>query len=379
LGTIRTEENALWSFAPHDISVILSLAGGPLPNQVRCEGGAYLSKGIADTTLTTMHFENDIFAHIYVSWLHPFKEQKLVVTGSQGMAVFDDTLPWEQKLQFFKQPVTWKEGSIPQANKAVGESIQVPLGEPLKEECLHFIQSCNDRSTPRTNAAEGIRVLKVLSSAQHSLENRGEITLLEQTPNPSSFFAHTTAEIHPNAAIGKGTKIWHFSHVMDGAVIGENCNIGQNVVISPGVQLGENVKVQNNVSVYTGVVCEEDVFLGPSMVFTNVINPRSAVNRKNEYKITHVRKGATIGANATIVCGNELGEYCFIGAGAVVTKSVKPYALVIGNPAKQTGWISAHGEKLDLPLSTTQGSTEEATCPTSGERYILSHNTVKKA
>lgn len=379
LGTIRTEENALWSFAPHDISVILSLAGGCLPKQLRCVGGAYLSKGIADTTMTTMHFDNDIFAHIYVSWIHPFKEQKLIVTGSQGMVVFDDTLPWEQKLQYFKQPVTWKDGSIPLANKtAKGENIAVPFGEPLKEECLHFLQSCDEETTPRTDSQEGIRVLKVLAAAQKSLETHGDAAALEQKISPSTFFAHATAEIHPGSTVGKGTKIWHFSHVMEGAEIGENCNIGQNVVISPGVKLGQNVKVQNNVSVYTGVVCEEDVFLGPSMVFTNVINPRSAVSRKHEYKVTHVRKGATIGANATIVCGNELGEYCFVGAGAVVTKSVKPFALVIGNPARQTGWISAHGEKLKLPVSLPQGESEEAVCPVSGDRYILTHNTVKK-
>lgn len=376
LGTIRTEENALWSFAPHDISVILSLAGDTLPKELRCIGGSYLSKGIADTTMTTMQFDNDVFAHIYVSWIHPFKEQKLVVTGSHGMAVFDDTLPWDQKLQFFKQPVTWKNGSIPQANKIAGEPIAVPFGEPLKEECLHFLHCCDHQSTPRTNSEEGIRVLKVLTAAQKSLEHHGALESLNTTK--PSFFAHNTAEIHPSATIGSGTKIWHFSHIMEGAEVGEGCNIGQNVVISPGVKLGQNVKVQNNVSVYTGVVCEDDVFLGPSMVFTNVINPRSAVNRKNEYKITLVRKGATIGANATIVCGNELGEYCFIGAGAVVTKAVKPYALVIGNPARQTGWISEQGEKLNLPVSIPDGSTKEAVCSISGDKYILSHNTVKK-
>ncbi len=186
LGTIRTEENALWSFAPHDISVILSLAGGDLPKELRCIGGSYLSKGIADTTLTTLHFDNDLFAHIYVSWIHPFKEQKLVVTGSHGMVVFDDTLPWEQKLHFYKQPVTWKNGSIPQANKVKGEPIAVPFGEPLKEECLHFLNCCENREIPRTNCEEGIRVLKVLSAAQKSLENGGtELLDVKKLPPPS--------------------------------------------------------------------------------------------------------------------------------------------------------------------------------------------------
>lgn len=341
-------------------------------------GGDFLSKGVADTTLTTMKFDNDILAHIYVSWLHPFKEQKLVVTGSHGMAVFDDTLPWEQKLQFFNRPVTWKEGTIPLANKVAGEFIAVPFGEPLKEECLHFLQSCDAKTAPRTDGIEGLSVLKVLTAAQKSLEKGGEAEVLRDEDHAASFFAHITAEINPKATIGKGSKIWHFSHIMDGAELGENCNIGQNVVISPGVKLGRNVKVQNNVSVYTGVVCEEDVFLGPSMVFTNVINPRSAVNRKNEYKITVVRKGATIGANATIVCGNELGEHCFVGAGAVVTKSIKPFALVIGNPARQTGWVSAHGEKLQLPLQLPEGQAQEAVCSESGERYRLTGNKVEK-
>ena len=186
------------------------------------------------------------------------------------------------------------------------------------------------------------------------------------------YFAHETAIIDANCKIGKGTKIWHFSHIMSNCVIGESCNLGQNVVISPDVILGKNVKVQNNVSIYTGVICEDDVFLGPSMVFTNVINPRSAVIRKNEYLKTTVKKGATIGANATIVCGNTIGAFAFIGAGAVVTKEVLPYALVVGNPSKQIGWVSEFGHKLEF---NAQGF---ATCKESGEEYQLSQNSVKK-
>ncbi len=187
-----------------------------------------------------------------------------------------------------------------------------------------------------------------------------------------NYFAHETAVIDENCSIGKGTKIWHFTHIMTGAVIGENCNIGQNVVISPGVTLGKNVKVQNNVSIYTGVSCEDDVFLGPSMVFTNVINPRSAVPRKDQYLKTLVGKGATIGANATIVCGHDIGKYAFIGAGAVVTKNVPDYALVTGNPARQTGWMSEYGHKL---VFDRDGS---AICPESGEKYRLVNSSVKK-
>jgi UDP-2-acetamido-3-amino-2,3-dideoxy-glucuronate N-acetyltransferase len=186
------------------------------------------------------------------------------------------------------------------------------------------------------------------------------------------YFAHETAVIDDGCKIGKGTKIWHFSHIMTGSEIGEKCNIGQNVVVSPGVKLGKNVKVQNNVSLYTGVICEDDVFLGPSMVFTNVINPRSAIIRKDSYFTTIVEKGASIGANSTIVCGNKIGTYSFIGAGAVVTKDVKPYALVVGNPARQTGWMSEYGHKLIFD------NAGFASCPESGDRYKIENGKVSK-
>jgi UDP-2-acetamido-3-amino-2,3-dideoxy-glucuronate N-acetyltransferase len=186
------------------------------------------------------------------------------------------------------------------------------------------------------------------------------------------YFAHETAVIDNDCIIGNGTKIWHFSHIMSNCKIGEKCNIGQNVVVSPEVVLGNNVKIQNNVSIYTGVICEDDVFLGPSMVFTNVINPRSAVIRRDEYKRTLVKKGASIGANATIMCGVTLGEYCFIGAGAVVTKDVKPFALVVGNPARQSGWMSEFGYRLNF------NDDGVAVCPESKEKYRLENNLVSK-
>ncbi len=184
------------------------------------------------------------------------------------------------------------------------------------------------------------------------------------------FFAHETAVIDDGCRIGNGTKIWHFSHIMTGSEIGENCNIGQNVVVSPGVKLGRNVKVQNNVSIYTGVICEDDVFLGPSMVFTNIVNPRSAVIRRDQYVETVVRKGASIGANATIVCGHEIGEYAFIGAGTVITKEVRPYELVVGNPGRHAGWMSAFGHRLEF---NAEGI---AVCPESGEKYQLKEGRV---
>lgn len=186
------------------------------------------------------------------------------------------------------------------------------------------------------------------------------------------YFKHETAVIDEGSIIGEGVKIWHFSHIMPNCVIGDRCNIGQNVVVSPGVKLGKNVKVQNNVSIYTGVICEDDVFLGPSMVFTNVINPRSAVNRKNEYAKTTVMKGASIGANATIVCGNDIGKYSFIGAGAVVTKNVPDYALVVGNPSKQIGWVSEYGHRLNFDENNL------AICPESNEEYKLTDNKVTR-
>lgn len=372
LGKIRSEENALWSFAPHDISVILSLVGGELPDQVRCIGEAYLNQGVADVTLTTLRFSRGVNAHIHVSWINPFKEQKLTVVGSHAMLVFDDTLPWREKLVLYRQPLVWSGARVPEARKTNGELVDVPEAEPLRLECTHFLECCDQRRAPITDGREGLRVLNVLNAAQKSLDRNGEAS----TPlhaaikaSTSPFFSHPSAIVDAAAEIGEGSKIWHFSHIMAGAKIGEKCNIGQNVVVSSGVKLGRNVKVQNNVSIYTGVICEDDVFLGPSMVFTNINNPRSAVVRRDQYVATHIRRGASIGANATIVCGNELGEYCFIGAGAVVTKTVKPFALVVGNPAKQIGWLSRHGEKLDLPLS----GDAEAVCPATGEKYELNN------
>ena len=188
----------------------------------------------------------------------------------------------------------------------------------------------------------------------------------------TEFFSHETAVIDEGCTIGKGTKIWHFTHIMPNSVIGDGCNLGQNVVVSPNVVLGNNVKVQNNVSIYTGVICEDDVFLGPSMVFTNVINPRSAIVRKNEYKVTIVKKGASIGANATIVCGNTIGEYAFVGAGAVVTKNVLPFALVVGNPSKQIGWVSEYGHRLNFDANG------KAICEESKEVYVKNNNLVTK-
>lgn len=370
LGKIRQEENALWSFAPHDISVILSLVGGQLPVDLRCTGESYLRPNVADTTLTTLRFEEKVRAHIHVSWLNPFKEQKLTVVGSRGMVVFDDTKPWREKMIFHRDYLTWSGGRIPTPNKAEGVAVTVAEKEPLQEECRHFLDCCRERRTPRTDGAEGLRVLKVLKAAQDSLDRGGELAL--PVRQSKSYFAHPSAVIDPCAVIGDGCKIWHFSHVMGGAVLGERCNLGQNVVISPGVSLGKNVKIQNNVSVYSGVEIHDDVFLGPSCVLTNVSNPRSEINRRGMYERTVIRRGASVGANATIICGTTLGRYSFIAAGAVVTKDVPDYALMVGAPARQRNWISRHGHVLK-----DKDALGVYRCPESGLRYRAEENVLK--
>jgi UDP-2-acetamido-3-amino-2,3-dideoxy-glucuronate N-acetyltransferase len=373
LGKIRREENALWSFAPHDISVILSLANNHLPDQVRCVGGCFLSTGVADTTMTTLRFAGGIRAHIQVSWLNPFKEQKLTVVGSEGMVVFDDTKPWAEKLLIYRDYLIWKDGQAPTPTKGAAELLAVPEAEPLAQECRHFLERCLDRRAPRTDGGEGVRVLRVLQAAQTSLEQDGEAVSAVQSAAPIvqessraivNYQVHPTAIVDEGAIIGAGTKIWHFCHIQKTARIGLNCVIGQNVNIDGGV-IGNNVKIQNNVAVYTGVVVEDDVFLGPSCVLTNVTNPRSQVSRRALYENTLIRRGATIGANATIVCGVTVGRYAFIAAGAVVTKDVPDYALVKGNPGRQSGWMSRHGHPL------AAGTDGIFRCPESGLRYRL--------
>ncbi len=371
LGKLRREENVLWSFAPHDISVILGLTD-EMPESIRAQGGNYLHQQIADTTVTLLNFPSGIRAHIFVSWLHPFKEQKLVVVGEKQMAVFDDTAPWEEKLQLYPHSIEWTD-NVPVAHKAEAQLVTVAQDEPLRAECQHFIDCIHSRQTPRTDGEEGLRVLHVLNCCQASLEQEKMVLISEKPPKTTaSFFAHDTAIVEENTEIGKGTKIWHFSHILPGSKIGVNSNIGQNVVVGPNVTIGNGCKIQNNVSVYEGVTLDDDVFCGPSMVFTNVYNPRCEIPRKNEYRKTHVKKGATLGANSTIVGGITIGSYAFVGAGAVVNRDVPDYALVVGNPAKQMGWMSKHGEQMALPLDGT-GNYE---CPHTGEQYKLTNGKV---
>lgn len=363
IGKIRTEENILWSFAPHDISVMLSLLN-EMPNRVSCRGGAWLSQDVFDVTLSHFDFPSGVQAHIFVSWLHPVKEQKLVVVGSEKMAVFDDTA--DHKLILYPHKVEWKN-RIPTAVKANGEVVDLEDREPLRAECQHFLDCVGSRTSPVSDGAEGLRVLRVLDACQRALHNGGVVleelgSQREKQERP--YFVHESAYVDAGAEIGAGTKIWHFSHVMKGARIGQKCVIGQNVNVDGGTVLGNNVKIQNNVSVYTGVVIEDDVFLGPSCVLTNVTNPRSQVNRHKLYESTRLKRGCTIGANSTVVCGTTIGRYAFVGAGAVVTKDVPDFALVVGNPARQMGWMSRHGHRLDAP-----DAAGVMRCPESGYRY----------
>src|SRR5437016_4152214 len=363
IGKIRTEENILWSFAPHDISVMLSLLG-EMPNRISCHGGTYLNREIFDVTLSHFDFPSGVQAHIFVSWLHPVKEQRLVLVGSEKMAVFDDTA--EHKLTLYPHKVEWKH-RVPTAIKANGEVMDLDNREPLRAECQDFLDCIASRSSPLTDGAEGLRVLRVLDACQRSLLDGGIAVELYDSQNKAKeppYFVHESAYVDNGAQVGAGTKIWHFSHIMKGARIGARSVLGQNVNVDGGAIIGENVKIQNNVSVYAGVVIEDDVFLGPSCVLTNVTNPRAEVNRHSLYETTRLKRGCTVGANATIVCGVTIGRYAFIGAGSVVTKSVADFALVVGNPGRQIGWMSRHGHRLNSP-----DSRGVMRCPESGYRY----------
>lgn len=359
LGKFRREENVLWSFAPHDLSMILSLTGEE-PARVWATGGNFLHPKLADTASAHLSFASGVEAHVFVSWLHPVKEQKLVVVGERAMAVFDDTRAWEEKLALYEHQVAWTNG-VPEPVKAEAHFVEVAQAEPLKQECAHFLEVMASGARPLTDAAEGLRVLKVLHAAQRSLETgapveTGEAEAGERFPG---VYVHESALVDEGAEIGAGSRIWHFSHILGRVKLGRNVIVGQNVMIGPDVTVGDQCKIQNNVSLYKGVVLEDGVFCGPSCVFTNVNNPRAEIERKSEFRPTLVGRGASIGANATIVCGATLGAYSFVGAGAVVTKDVPAHALVVGNPARVIGWVSRTGARLGADL----------VCPETGARY----------
>ncbi len=341
-GKLRTEEDVWWSFAPHDISMILGLMGR-LPESVALSGDAWISPGLVDAAEARLDFGGGATAHISVSWLHPAKEHRLIVAGEEKMAVFDDTRPWDEKLLLYPHRITWPH-QRPVAEPGPAEAVPLTEAQPLRAQARDFLSAMAGEKTPRTDGAEGLAVLSVLAAGSESLKNGGR----PQSPPDSApdYFVHPTAVVEPGVKIGAGCKIWHFSHLLDGVELGENCNLGQNVVVGPRVRVGRGVKIQNNVSVYEGVTLEDGVFCGPSMVFTNVINPRADIVRKDEYRPTRVRRGASIGANATVVCGHTLGAWCFVGAGAVVTADVPDQALMVGNPARQYGWVCRCGHRL---------------------------------
>lgn len=372
IGKIRSEENILWSFAPHDISIILMLLS-EFPVAVQAVGVEYLQAEIADVTMTTFEFKSGVRGHIFVSWLHPFKEQKLVVVGDRKMAVFDDVS--KEKLFLYPHKIEWKE-RLPVANKAKPEAVSIEMQEPLKAECRHFVDSIKENKQPRTDGQEGLRVLQVLEACQESLNNQGQKVFLKDLDSKldkktgNGFQVHPTSEIDKGCQIGEGTRIWHFSHIIKGSIIGRDCRIGQNVVVGPNARIGNGCKIQNNVCVYEGVTLEEDVFCGPSIVFTNIFNPRAAIPRMKELRKTLIKKGATIGANATIICGNIIGSYAFIGAGAVVTKDIPDYALVVGNPSRIIGWMCSCGIKIKF-------NGNEGQCPECKKRFLNHHTHIE--
>lgn len=385
LGKIRREENILWSFAPHDISVVLGLVG-EMPHSVTAQGGNYLHERVADVTVSLLSFPSGIKAHVFVSWLHPFKEQKLVVVGDRQMAVFDD-MEEHDKLVLYPHGIAWRH-QLPVVTRAEGQVVPIERTEPLREECQHFLTCVETRSAPRTDGDEGLRVLTVLQQSHDALQvppARPDSALLAAADpakpvagqgvgtlrGRDGYFAHESAFIDEHVTIGRGTTVWHVSHVLSHSTIGTDCRIGQNVVIGPKVTVGNRVKIQNNVSVYEGVVLEDDVFCGPSMVFTNVMNPRSEIPRMSELQTTRVRRGATIGANATVVCGVTIGEYAFVGAGTVVVKDVPDFALVVGNPGRVIGWMCACANRIAFADRGVDG-----VCQSCSRRYRKSGSTV---
>jgi len=360
IGKVRVEEDVWWSFAPHDVSMILALMGGDMPTAVHASGGAYITEGLADVVDATLDFEGGRRAQIRVSWLDPEKVHRLVVSGTDGMIVFDDGKPWAEKVRLFRHKVARTAGEPVRFQKADPETVVLDEMEPLKEECRHFLAAIAEGTPVRTDGAEATRVLAVLKAGEEALASgRVVVPVTGTDDSATAYFAHATAVIDDGAEIGAGTKVWHFSHVLPSTRIGRNCGLGQNVMAGPNVTIGDGCKVQNNVSLYDGVVLEDEVFCGPSCVFTNVVMPRAGVNKKDEFARTLVKRGASIGANATVVCGTTIGRYAFIAAGAVVTKDVPDFALVQGVPARWAGWMSRAGERLGPDL----------VCPRTGEAY----------
>lgn len=346
LGQVRTGENVLWSFAPHDISVILGLMNDQLPNRVLCDGFATLNPPICDSTTTIMHFDQG-YAEICVNWLYPYKEQTLIIVGQKGMITFRDSRT-DPELFYYAQPITSDSNGNVVINKREPKRISLDQGlSPLTLECQHFVDCClDDQVNIRTDGAEALRVLAVLEMAQKSLEQNGRnMTMDNLGSDEKDYYVDSTALVESGAKIGKGTKIWHHSHLMN-CQVGQNCSFGQGVYVGKGVIMGDNCRVQNNVNIYSGVVCESGVFLGPNCTTTNDKNPRAEFSKGGKYLKTLIRQGASVGAGAIILPGVTLGCYCLVGAGSVVTKDVPDYAIVVGNPAQVVGKVDQKGNKI---------------------------------
>ncbi len=331
MGKLRNQENVLWSFAPHDIAVLLALVDSQVKH-IHAHGHAMVQPNIEDDVYLHIEFVNGVQAHLHVSWLSPEDHRGLMIVGDKGMLVYNEN---ENSLKVYNKSV---DSDLNIQDNGI-EQMQFAECNILKKQIMHFIQCTENRSTPVTDSQSGVAVTKLLVDAS---------SCLQKEHAPKDFFAHPSAYVDDPIQIGAGTQIWHNSHIMAGAVIGEQCKIGQNVFIAGGAKIGDNVKIQNNVSVYQGVILENDVFCGPSMVFTNVRTPRSGYPRNTEedYLTTLVKQGASIGANATIRCGVVIGKHALIGAGAVITKDVPDHAVVYGNPAQVHGWICKCGEVI---------------------------------
>ncbi|MCO6429350.1 MAG: Gfo/Idh/MocA family oxidoreductase [Deltaproteobacteria bacterium] len=372
LGTVRTEENILLSLAPHDISIFQYIIGDE-PLEVISQGGAFVQPHIHDSTLTILKYPNNVVAHIFVSWLHPFKEQRLVVIGSKGMLSFEDSTK-EKNILFYEKGVDWVNGE-PVSRDGTTDIIPYDKEMPLTEEMRYFINNLDSGSAEIAGPDSAVETMEILARASKSLLHSGERSLNNVSSPAASreFFVHPTSIIDNDVAIGSGTKIWHFSHIQPNVSIGSNCSLGQNVNVGNNVKIGNHVKIQNNVSIYEGVELEDYVFCGPSMVFTNILNPRSKYPQRGAkfYKRTLVREGASIGANATIVCGTTIGRHAFIAAGAVITKDVPDYALMAGVPAKQKGWMCECGESLSL-------NSDNAKCSKCSRNYLLKNGALEE-